>query len=174
METALILFLGIAALLDWHYRRIPNALILIMAISGLFWQGMHQGLEGAGTSFLGLGTGLLLLYIPFALGGVGGGDVKLLAAIGAWAGPAMTVQIFLAAAVAGGIYSLFEITRQRAWRPIAAGMRHRFQYFVLHQKLAPESQIRFTGKPIHIPYALAITAGYLLIASGGGEWLWNF
>ena len=76
-------------------------LVLGVAVSSLLggWAGLVSSLLGAG-----LGFGLLVLF--FAVGGVGAGDVKLLAAVGAWLGPYLTYQVFVASALFGGAYAL--------------------------------------------------------------------
>jgi prepilin peptidase CpaA len=97
MTTALIPFatgLALAAAHDVRSRRIPNAFCLTSCVVGLGARGMLGGLESGA---LGAALGLGLLIVPFALGLVGGGDVKLLAATGAWLGP----QGILVAALAG-------------------------------------------------------------------------
>jgi len=62
------------------------------------WDGLRAGLLGAS-----LGFGVLAVF--FAIGGVGAGDVKLLAAVGAWLGPYLTYHVFVASAIAAGLYA---------------------------------------------------------------------
>lgn len=95
-----------AAASDVRTRRVPNALTLGAALAGLVWSAATGRLAGAETSALGWLTGLLLFLPLFALGGMGGGDVKLLAAIGAWLGPLGALQTALAGAIAGGVLAL--------------------------------------------------------------------
>jgi prepilin peptidase CpaA len=101
-----------AAIEDHRVRKIRNWLTLSMALGGL----VQPFCGGAGISFgmsvLGLLTGFGLLFLLFAIGAVGGGDVKLLAAIGAWVGPWGVLQIFLAEAVVGAGIVLYQAARQ--------------------------------------------------------------
>jgi prepilin peptidase CpaA len=46
------------------------------------------------------------MFVPFALGGLGGGDVKLLAALGAWVGPVNAIWVGLYAGTAGAVMAL--------------------------------------------------------------------
>ena len=72
-----------ATVCDLRARRIPNALTFGAAIAALIASTWSGGLAGAQTSLLGWLLGLALWLPFFALGGMGAGDVKMLAAIGA-------------------------------------------------------------------------------------------
>src|SRR3954467_2743703 len=78
-----------AAALDYRTRKIPNWLTVPSAIAAL----LFHTVTGGGTGFLwalaGFGVGFVLLILPWTLGGGGMGDVKLLAALGAWLGPVL-------------------------------------------------------------------------------------
>lgn len=94
-----------AAATAWDLRtgRIPNAITFPAMLAGLGLNTYYTGWRGLQASLLGLGLGVLLLFIPFALGGMGAGDVKMLAAIGALNGHLFTFRAFLYSAIAGGI-----------------------------------------------------------------------
>ena len=63
--------------------------------------------EGAGpTAVLGWLLGVAIFFVPFALGGLGGGDVKLLGALGAWLGPSGIFWAALYTGVAGGVMAI--------------------------------------------------------------------
>ncbi len=89
-----------AALTDLKARRIPNWLTVPAALAGLAFHGLAPSGWGFGTSVGGFAVGFGLLLIPFLLGGGGMGDVKLLAALGAWLGPAL---LFVAFALSIGL-----------------------------------------------------------------------
>jgi prepilin peptidase CpaA len=96
----------VAALWDVRTGRIPNVLTFGAAAAGLVWSVAIGGFDGLGTSLLGSLVGLALFFPLFALGGMGGGDVKLLAAIGAWLGPLGAVYTALWGSLAGGVLAL--------------------------------------------------------------------
>ena len=101
---ALLLLIGltVASVLDVTRRRVPNWLCVGIATCGVLARLLLSGPTACGWGVLGTAVGLLLLLLPFARGWVGGGDVKLLAAVGAWLGPTLVlVSAVLAAAVAG-------------------------------------------------------------------------
>jgi prepilin peptidase CpaA len=102
---------------DVRTHRIPNALTIGSAALGCAVYGVESGWRGAGFSAAGWGTGLLLFLPWFLAGGMGGGDVKLLAAFGAWLGPSQTLRACLFAMIAGGVCALVIVIRQRRLRP---------------------------------------------------------
>lgn len=107
VDTIAVVLLGtVASAWDIRTRRIPNVLTLGAPIVALV---VHLSLDGmsGGTSTLGGWALGLVLFLPlFALGGMGAGDVKLLAAFGAWMGPWNVVQTALGAGVIGGVLAL--------------------------------------------------------------------
>ena len=72
---AVALFLALCVTTDLSSRRIPNALTLTGMIVGLALGGLLHGLGGVAASAGGLVLAIVLLIVPFALGGIGGGDV---------------------------------------------------------------------------------------------------
>jgi prepilin peptidase CpaA len=96
----------IAAGTDLWKFKVYNALTIPALAGGLVASVLSGGWAGLATSGLGALTGFGLLVAFFAMGGVGAGDVKLLTALGAWLGPALTVQVFLASAILAGLYAL--------------------------------------------------------------------
>lgn len=103
--TWLVMVPGIlyAAWVDYAQKRVPNWLNLTLAAAGLTFQGVHFGWSGLTQGTLGLLTGFGLLIVPWLMHGMGAGDVKLMAAIGAWLGPWLTLVSFCAGAVLGGV-----------------------------------------------------------------------
>jgi prepilin peptidase CpaA len=103
----LALTLAIAATVtDLRSRRIPNPLTLGGAVVALLAHLALSGPRGAMFAAAGWVVGLVLFLLPFALGGMGGGDVKLLAALGAWLGPSDAMWLALYTGVAGGILAI--------------------------------------------------------------------
>lgn len=108
MFAALLL----AAVIDWRSRRIPNWLTFSLAASG-FAAALLPGSDlSALQALIGFGVGFAIPFCLFALGALGGGDVKLLAAVGAWVGGLIVLKIFLAAAVVGMVIVLAQSARQ--------------------------------------------------------------
>jgi prepilin peptidase CpaA len=96
----------VACVSDVRTRRIPNVLTFGAALAGLLFQIVTGGVNGALASSSGWLVGVLLFLPFFLLGGMGGGDVKLLAALGAWLGPVETLWLALYATLAGGVLAV--------------------------------------------------------------------
>jgi prepilin peptidase CpaA len=103
--AALIVGFG-ACITDIRSRRVPNVLTFGSAIVAVLFHILDRQAGGFIHSVEGLFVGAAIFFVPFALGGLGGGDVKLLAALGAWVGPADAAWIALYAGVAGGVLAL--------------------------------------------------------------------
>ena len=107
LKSAVVIGVGLTACVtDLRSRRIPNVLTFGAAAAALVYGAATGGWTGVGSAALGWLIGAVVFIIPFALGGLGGGDVKLLAAIGAWLGPAGAFWVALYAGVAGGVMAL--------------------------------------------------------------------
>lgn len=109
IEPFLILMVVIAAVTDIGSRRIPNMLVVSGLIIALIMQ-VFLPVAGSWHSWLyGTLTGLFLFLPFYVLRGMGAGDVKLMAATGAFVGPLMALKIGLATFIIGGIWSLIVI-----------------------------------------------------------------
>ena len=89
----------------WKFK-VYNALTFPTLVLGLAVSAWLGGFAGLFSSLLGAALGLGLLVVFFAAGGVGAGDVKLLMAVGAWLGPYLTYQVFIASALSAGLYAV--------------------------------------------------------------------
>jgi prepilin peptidase CpaA len=113
MRDALVLLLCLgAAAWDWRLRRIPNWLCLGGLLAGFLVNDTRMALAGAGLA--------LAIHLPlFALRATGGGDVKLMAALGALLGWESWLRVFLINAVLGGVVALALVLWRRAGRETA-------------------------------------------------------
>ncbi|WP_461211313.1 A24 family peptidase [Desulfocurvus sp. DL9XJH121] len=104
----LVLFaiLVAASVFDLRERRIPNRLTYPAMLLALAWNAALGGPTGLLNSFYGLGLGLGVMLIPYLMGVMGAGDVKLMAAAGAFLGPQGALAAFIFTSLAGGVYAL--------------------------------------------------------------------
>ncbi len=91
----LICLLALAAVIDARQRRIPNWLTFGLLLAGLGRALAFGGGGSFGHAVLGMLAGAALPLVLYAISALGGGDVKLLAAIGAWVGAGPVVLVFL-------------------------------------------------------------------------------
>lgn len=101
-----VIVLAIATFTDLRSRRIPNWLVFPFLIAGIVLSGWLHGWSGIGHSLAGLALGGLLFGILCFMGGMGMGDVKLCAAIGAWIGPGQLAIALVMTGIVGGIMAL--------------------------------------------------------------------
>jgi prepilin peptidase CpaA len=101
-----LIVLAVATITDLRSRRIPNWLVLPFLLAGLTVSGWLHGSHGIMQSLAGLGVGALLFGIPCWMGGMGMGDVKLCAAIGAWIGPSQMLTALVMTGIVGGVIAL--------------------------------------------------------------------
>lgn len=103
----------VAALLDWRSRRIPNWLTVPALAAGLVTNLTLYGPAGLLHASEGAGAVMIVLLPVVLLRGLGGGDWKLMGALGAWLGPTRVLIILLATIGVSGLLALIQIIRQK-------------------------------------------------------------
>jgi prepilin peptidase CpaA len=109
MRPEHIVVLGVvlvAAVIDVRTHRIPNLLTFGAAAAGFLFHAWSGGVSSLAASAGGWAIGVALFLPMFLLRGMGGGDVKLLGAVGAWLGPRGVLYAGLYSVLAGGILAL--------------------------------------------------------------------
>lgn len=104
-----------AAWIDGRQLRVPNWMTFPMVFAGLAYNVWDGGWEGLGFSALGIVVGLATLLPLYAVGGMGAGDVKLMAGIGAWLGAAITWYAFCVSTVVGAVMAIIMVLWKRSW-----------------------------------------------------------
>lgn len=103
---AVVVVVAAASVCDLNSRRIPNAITLGAAAIAVAMHVLSNGWSGLLLAVSGWAAGFVLFAPLYAVRGIGAGDVKLLAAIGAWLGPVGALWTGLYGAVAGGLLAL--------------------------------------------------------------------
>jgi prepilin peptidase CpaA len=150
--------LSVATFTDLRNRRIPNWLVLPFMVAGIAVSGWTHGWHGIARSFEGLALGAVLFGILALMGGMGMGDVKLCAAIGAWIGPGQLAVALVVTGMAGGVMAI-------CWA-IAGDLFKNTGDLVLGFKdrgLRPHPELVLENpKARKMPYAPAIAIGTLV------------
>src|SRR3954452_22427580 len=123
LGVALLILLAMAAWSDLRHRRIPHPLVAAVAI---LWLVTIPALgPGAATVAAVTASGVLALgFLVWRCGWLGGGDVKLIAALSLWAGPDTVSGLLLAIALSGGVLALLMCLATRiACLPIAVAVQ---------------------------------------------------
>lgn len=166
--AAAFLFLAVAC--DVRRHRIPNALTLPALLAALVaspWAGATSGpLEAA----LGAALGFALLVGPYALGGVGAGDVKALMALGAWIGPEVTLGTAAWAVIAGGAFGIVLLGLRRELDDFARRWARTLLRALTLRRFAYEPPATGSVASGGIPFAAAISVGLAAQLYGGSPW----
>src|SRR5262245_11058582 len=161
ISSATLLVAVVAAVIDVWKRRIPNVLTFGAAASALLYHMSASGASGAGIATTGWLVGFALFIPFFALGGMGAGDVKLIAALGAWLGPLGALQLAAATAIAGGVTALVVILQQRYGWQAFANLRLLFSHWRINGVQAlPELTLAASTGP-RLAAAVPIPCGTL-------------
>lgn len=98
---------------DIRTGKVYNMLTYPAMLLGMALHTLSQGWSGLLFSLQGIGVGIALLLLPYLLRVLGGGDVKLLAAMGSFFGPGDTFRIMVFGAIAGGVLAFFLLLKRR-------------------------------------------------------------
>ena len=165
-SVLLVVVLLVASWTDVKSRRIPNWLTLAGMIAGLAVRA-SMGPGPLADGALGIGLGLLLAAPFFALGALGGGDAKLLMAVGAFMGPADLARASLVIALVGGLIALLQAARRGVLLPTLASCGSLLlSWATLGRRGRDRTAVG--GGRLTVPYGVAIAAGSLLWWFAGG------
>jgi prepilin peptidase CpaA len=150
---------GAAAFIDLRTRRVPNALTVPFAALGVAAAATGATGMSVTASLIGVALGMLFMMPGYLFGATGAGDVKLLAAAGAWLGPSEIGVAFLYTAIVGGVLALIVARRRRR---LALTLKRAGQ--VISTRAANVSELEHPMANNRFAYAPAIAAGSLLAA----------
>jgi prepilin peptidase CpaA len=161
----------VGAVLDFRNRRIPNYLTYSGLIAAVATRYIVGGWPALKSGFAGLLLAAAIFCVLFLVGGMGGGDVKLMAAVAAWAGAAQTTAILLAAAIAGGILAVcYMLFRRQVLQTLLNTLVLIQHHLTAGPQPHPVLNVR-EPNTMRVPFGLAIAAGTLYCV--GNVFLWR-
>jgi prepilin peptidase CpaA len=156
--------LVVAAVIDGIKLKVPNWLTFPLVISGWIYSLAVFGWEGLVWSLAGTAVGLALLLPAYAIGGMGAGDVKLLAGVGAWVYATDTFYAFCVSAVIGGLLAIgMVLWRGDVRKHVAQFQGILWEIFTIrdpNQLSAIAAERKSTMRLL--PYGIPITLGTIL------------
>ena len=147
--------LVIGSIWDIAKRRIPNLLTGAVALLGVVAQLVDRGGWSVASGLGAAVVSVALLWRPWMAGGIGGGDVKMAAAVAIWVGLGGMIRYALAVAAAGGVVALVMYFFSR--KSVQQDVKTNLTLAALQQTL-PTVEARAEGRP-SVPYGLAIAVG---------------
>ena len=167
---AVSIFAVVAAYIDGKELRVPNKLTFPMIIAGWIYSSIAYGMSGDGWymglmwSLAGTAVGVMTLLPAYSIGGMGAGDVKMMAAIGAWVHCTITFYAFCVSAIVGAILAIIMIYMSGNVR------KHYNQFFYIFHEITtirdPEvlSEIAAERKSsmFLLPYGIPLAIGTVL------------
>ena len=152
----------VGCLHDLRNRRIPNYLTFGSAALALVYALATAGWSGLGVGIGGWILGVALFSPFFLLRGMGGGDVKLLAAIGAWVGPASLLSLTFYTAISGGLMAVIVVL----WRRKLTATFNNLWLLLCHFRVTgfkPMTAVSLDNhNTVRLPYGLPIAAGTIV------------
>lgn len=160
LNIMLIGLVILAVIFDLKEHRIPNWLIITGIAAVLLYYLILGNYAGCWTSLKGLMLGIMLLFIPFLMGGMGAGDVKMLGMIGAFKGSMFVFNCFIWMALIGGAIAIILLIKRRRFFDFVARLGRglllsRCGAIKLSDSISKEEL------SIYYPYGVAIGLGVL-------------
>ena len=155
------LLLVVAAYIDGRELRVPNWLTFPMVLSGLAYCSWIGGVDGFLSGLAGMSVGLLCLLPLYAVGGMGAGDVKLMAGIGAWLGWQVTLYAFCVSTVVGAAMAIVMVWKQGSFQKHYVNFMVILSEWMQVRDPAELSKIAAERKPsmLLLPYGIPICVG---------------
>ncbi|MGB7061065.1 MAG: prepilin peptidase [Candidatus Zixiibacteriota bacterium] len=160
-----IVLVCLAIYSDLRWRKIPNCLTLPAIALGFVLNFVGNSWNGLIFAFFGLLLGMGLLMLPYLLGGMGGGDVKLMGALGALLGSHAVLNVFLYTSLVGGMIAIAVAVANRSLIEMLKRIVLFLKCVFLFQ--APATGAAVFKKSPSMPYGVAMGAGTLLYLIAG-------
>ena len=163
LKVLLLVLAAAAAAIDLRTRKIPNWLTVSGAVAGLAGNVMVGSWPGLRTAALGLGVALVVYLLLYTLRGVGGGDVKLMAAAGSITGASHWILLFVLTSIAGGVCAVVLMIAKGRVRSTLRNVGRILGSLLRFQAPFKENPDLDVANPeaLRMPHALSIALGTL-------------
>lgn len=169
IDVTLIGVLIICFITDVREQKIYNKVIFPSLAAAVVMQTLYYGLQGLKVSIIGFAVGLCILMVPYLLGGMGAGDVKLLSLIGALKGGIFVLNTAIYMALIGGIIAFAIIIFHKQ----TICFFKKLGSWLISLCYGIKTKLEFPTSPFikKYPYGIAISAGALICLLFKGAWI---
>lgn len=151
-----LLFMVVVSIYDVRERRIPNRLNLAGLAVGLLLQAGFGGVQGILSGLSGFAVGFAILLLPFIAGMVGGGDVKFVAAAGAFLGWQLLLVGLGIGVVVGGVVGAISLVKRHRF---GAAMRSLAADLVCLSSGVRPTKLQASTATETLPYGVSLAIG---------------
>src|SRR5712692_4116385 len=158
-------FVALCVGVDVRSRRIPNAISAPGMLLGIALNTAYRGGAGVVASLSGLVLTVGVLLWPFAMGGIGGGDVKMMGAVGALLGPRLALMGLSMGMIMGGGLMVWHLARRGRLREKVTATATMFQAAAMTRSLSPLRVSAADPGAIALPYSVPLGLGTLAVVA---------
>lgn len=162
VTISVVTVVALACLWDVTRARIPNWLTFTAAAAAMAFHALAPQGHGAGAAVAGLVLGLAVFFPLFALRAMGAGDIKLLAALGAWLGWSDVLWVAVYASMTGGVLALVVMIVRGHLRQGLQNIQSLLTFWWL-SGLKPLPSVSLDDpRAVRLPYAVPIAVGLMV------------
>ncbi len=160
IDIVLFIFLVVCSFTDLKYRKVYNAAVAAAVILGFGLNFFYGGARGLESALFGLFTGFLLLILFYAMGGIGAGDVKFMAAVGCLKGANFVLFGGFYGAIIGGIAAAAVMLYEKR---LVSAVKNILNSLIMHVTPKSPAGIKLdAGQAKYLPYVLFLSGGMLI------------
>jgi len=158
-----VAFVGICVAVDMRTRRIPNVVSGPALLAGVLVNAFYFGLPGLWGSVLGATLTMAALLWPFAMGGIGAGDVKMMGAVGAFLGARLALAGMLTGMLLGGLIMAAHLLRIGRLGEKLAATGRMFMVAAATRSVTPLRVSASEPDAVSLPYSLPLALGIVTV-----------
>jgi len=160
LDVISLIFLAASSYTDLAFRKVYNSAVISAVILGFGLNLFYGGAPGLWHAFMGLIAGFLFLILFYALGGVGAGDVKFMAAVGCLKGAKFVLAGGLYGAVLGGLAAVVVMLIEKRFLSTLKNILNSLLMLVTFK--VPEAIKPDKSQASYLPYTVFLSLGMLL------------
>lgn len=156
IAVAACAFFVVASVTDLRFRKISNRLNVAALLVALVMQLALDGVHGLAQAGIGFATGLVVMFLPFAAGLIGGGDVKFAAAAGAFLGWRIVLVGLAGGVILGGVVAVVSLVARGRFGSAMTSLRK--DLFTMALGMRPTT-LKKTAAVQTVPYGVLLAIG---------------